>query len=756
MLERFLQRLDGWPLSRLAFGSALASLLTNGLFYLCCFPPGRQFDKYVAAAADFLGNTLPAERLGDFSPFTFWLHLAAAKLFGSSLYPLLLLQLLAMATATALLFLLLQRTLTSTATALVGVLLFIFSGPVVNYAVILEPEAFLVLFLLGFLWFVMATGARARLWAGLCLGLCLLTRPTLLPLLLLIPVWLKLQGGKNGAILRFIALPLFALLLLSLQNFMTQGSLSPTVMNPGFVFFEGNNPLSTGQSAAYPPLVQEMKVDLPGAPDSPHLLYRQLARLDLRRNLSTAEANRYWADKALNYISQEPVAWLRLIATKAHFILHSYRRFDIQTAYEYSRNLAAASIPLVPFGVMAAAGLVGMLLSLRAWRDYFPLFAVTAVQIGVMLATYVSDRQRLVLLPALIFFALVALRHGLAPFCRRWLLLPAIGVGALILAVPTSIMQDNDHLWQGYIASDREWLDAMAQRSAGRLPEAAAAAARSYAAAPWLRDYSRPAFLVFERGFAVAALRARPGNGQSCSERFDQGMLLVDANELAAADLLLAALAAEGCRFDRVALQSSRPEFFRARIALQQGDETLARHLYTEALQQSPGDPFVLADLSVLRGEEPYQRQLVELFGETHALFLTGLAAVELNRSGGGRPLQELVSRLPELRRSQIYLAAARGIEGDDRAAAQLYQQATGARIDPVLLERKITGIFQRLAAQDPANPANQHNLARVLAHFGHFAAAISAERHALQLAPSPVLESSLRELENLAAQSRP
>ena len=92
-------------------------------------------------------------------------------------------------------------------------------------------------------------------------------------------------------------------------------------------------------------------------------------------------------------------------------------------------------------------------------------------------------------------------------------------------------MLDTLYLWEQYRQSDRFWVEAITLREKGRLGEAAEAAAASLAAAPWLHDYSRPAFLplteaeFFDRARSIQKARG----GVTPSDRFDAAVLALHA-----------------------------------------------------------------------------------------------------------------------------------------------------------------------------------------------------------------------------------
>lgn len=740
--------LKGW---RLPLATALFTFLFYGALRLSLFPAPQQFAKYPQAAAHYLAQTLPPERLLDFSPFYLYLHVGQQALFPAADGVILLLQLAAVSCSAALLLLLLQR-FVSLSIALLGVVAFVFSPSMMVYSSILEPEAFLVAFLLGLLYFVSLEGWRSRLLAGLFLALALAIRPSVLPLLLLLPLYLRITLGRRrwlipGALVLTPAL--FLLLLLGVRNGAATGDYSPLGMNPGFVFFEGNNPLSTGKSAVYPPIVGELKNELGDQPDNPHMTYRLLAERGCGQKLTSTAANRYWRQKALNFIADEPGHFAALLLKKGHFLLHSFARHDLFPAYAFAQRLRGAAIPALPFALLALLALGGMVLARRDWRRLFLLYGLLVSQTAIILLFYVSERQRLALLPAVIVFAAIAGEKLLTlPGQRRIGACLGIAALTLLLSWPGDLMREEEHLWTAYNNSDQAWAEALREREAGRFAAAAQAAVRGYAAAPWLRDYARPEVLPFARpdfvGEALATLR---GGKETPSQRFDRAQLLLAAGKLSEAKVLLQSLQGEGVRFDRVYLQSSQPDYYLAEIAWREGDGERAIALLNAGLTAAPGDPFILARLGALTGREEYRQQIVRYYGEIDASFLLGMAEQQVGK--GREAVLDLAATsrlLPELRRARIYQAAALGAAGKQAQGAQLYLEATATARDPVLLEGEIVPIFAALAAD--GDPPALYRYGLILAQYGRLDEARRALQRAAEISAQPEIARALAEVE--------
>lgn len=482
------------------------------------------------------------------------------------------------------------------------------------------------------------------------------------------------------------------------------------------------------------------------------MTYRLIAERASARKLTSTEANRYWRQKGLNFIVDYPGHFAANLIHKAYFILHSFQRHDLFPAYTFAQRLHAAWVPSLPFALLAVFALEGMFLAYRDWRRYLLFNALLVSQAAMMLLFYVSERQKMALLPAVIFFAAIAGQQILQFSTRKKM---GIAFGVVLLTIvfswPGDLMREEEHLWNGYAVSDRAWVDSLRLREAGRFNAAAEAAAQGYAAAPWLRDYARPEILTFDRpDFAGQALATLPATDQTASQRFDRAQLLLAAGKLDAAEGIFQQLQSSGVRFDRVYLQSSQPSCYLAEIARLRGDTGRAVALLEAGLAVAPGDPFILARLGALTGKEEYRQQLVRYYSEADANFLLGMANVQIGKGKKAvNPLAVTRRLLPELRRAKIYQAAAFGIQGEWEQGAQLYLEATEKSRDPVLLEEEILPIFAALAAGGDAQALYLYGL--ILAQYGRIDEARQALRAATAISAQPEMARALAEVEAIA-----
>ena len=146
----------------------------------------------------------------------------------------------------------------------------------------------------------------------------------LFPVALIVPFYFYLKGERKKILLQRIILftvPVFlALILLTARNYSVTGTFSPVTMNPGSVFYDGNNPNADGWHVVYPPMVELIAVEIPHEVDRGHIVYRLIPRRISGKNISIPEVNSYWANKAFNFIFDNPVYWGKQILRKIYSV----------------------------------------------------------------------------------------------------------------------------------------------------------------------------------------------------------------------------------------------------------------------------------------------------------------------------------------------------------------------------------------------------------------------------------------------------
>jgi tetratricopeptide (TPR) repeat protein len=565
------------------------SLFLNVVVYYTVSAKEYNFYKYPYFASQYLNNTYTPERLFDFSPLYLYVHIFTQKTVSKSPEVILWMQFLLTAFSSVFLFLLIDSFF-GFFIGLTGAIAFVLSRSILIYAGVLEPEPFLTFFLLGYIVCALRKSYRMALFAGLFLCLSLLTRLNLLPLMFITPLFFYLTKEKTTLFFRrtvlFLAPVCIGLLCLSIRNHSINGLFTPVTMNPGYVFYEGNNPLSIGESGNYPVMVCKMIAQHADGPDYAHVVYRSFARNISGKDLSISEVNSFWAHKAANFIMDHPAHWLNNIGIKTYFFFHDFRHHDISYLVRIEQGLHKIPFPFIPFGLISAMALIGMILMYRSWKKLLILYAVFICQFGVMLLTYVSERQRICILPLFIFFAAGTLWAIIHKKYLRYHKIIIVLAAAILFPF---LYLKNDRI------KDYIYLKSLQWPAKGTPPEIA------------------ETFYKGEKGH---------------SARLDLAILYLETGKLDQAETILNDLIQKHHKFFRMYRHSSEPEYYLSRIyELKRMKPQALAHL-KNAYTNNPGDPWVLAHLAVLTGDMSYKNDLVRYFEEIDAAFFMGQAYV--------------------------------------------------------------------------------------------------------------------------------
>ncbi|MFT5444527.1 MAG: tetratricopeptide (TPR) repeat protein, partial [Myxococcota bacterium] len=480
-----------------------------------------------------------------------------------------------------------------------------------------------------------------------------------------------------------------------------------------------------GTSAAYPPIVASMIVINPNVPDEAHNHYRRVAREDLRRNVTIADVNAYWAGKAMAFIYAEPIRYVERVVDKATRILRDDRAHDIGTAREYESALPSFRGFYAALSALALVGAVSQIRRIR--RDLF-LYAFALVQIAVMLVFYVSARQQMVLVVPLVFFACAGL-HAMA---SHRAVAVAGGVAAvllwLVLMGRSDLTLDDAHRTKGGEQAQRLAEEVASLPASEPIASHPDLAAGVLAAASWVADENAMGNVGQERATqyqaAVAILKEK--TPRDFFDEFDLATLELEAGDLPAARERFRALAEMGRLPYRGHWQASSPLFYLGRIAGLEGRNDAAIDYLTRALRETPGDPFVLAELTALDGA-PHWRELSDRY---YSALDTQLLVAEAMLVQGRAPeavtdFAKLARSLPRLHRANVGLAASYGAVGEFEKGVEVYRRSLRVNSNPVIWSERISTLFRGWARENRDDPAVQFEAARMLFFHGRFEEAL-------------------------------
>ena len=239
--------------------------------------------------------------------------------------------------------------------------------------------------------------------AGALLGLLIETRSNTL---LLVPValwWLCLRARTR--LLVPFCLGLCAVLTPFLvHNYLVQGT--PLPFQGAWSFYMGNNPAADGTPYA------RQGID-----------WQRLEILPYQADMaaSPADRGRFYLSEGLNFIVEQPLAYLHLLYRKFRLFWHAFEIPVSVDIHFYEAHSRLSSLNLFGFGIVAPLALVGLVWNWHRWRQYGLLYGFGLSYLVSALLFTVCARYRLPAVPLLMLFAAEAVRHGVLSLKgRQW------------------------------------------------------------------------------------------------------------------------------------------------------------------------------------------------------------------------------------------------------------------------------------------------------------------------------------------------
>ena len=365
---------------------------------------GRTYDEWAQriAAGDWLGQGVFYQ-----TPLYPYFLGVLQFVFGHNLWLIRFLQVILGAVSCGLIFCVGERLFSRTAGVAAGLIL-AFYAPAIFYDGLIEKSILdLTLFSLALFVLLVVDDNRWAKWlaCGGLLGLLGLSRENALILLPVVAAWIILHHGERSVVLRARWLGLLfagvslVLLPVGLRNLLVGGEFKLTTSQFGANFYIGNNPLADG---TYGSIQNELKETQLEGPDA-----KRLAERALGQSLTPGQVSSYWYHRALEYISAQPAQWLKLLGFKWLLVWNAREIEDSDDFYIYQNWswLLALLAWVSHFGILAPLASIGVLLTLRQWRQLWLLYAMIVALAASVAVFYVFGRYRYPLVPLLSLFA---------------------------------------------------------------------------------------------------------------------------------------------------------------------------------------------------------------------------------------------------------------------------------------------------------------------------------------------------------------
>ena len=374
------------------------------LFYFLA-GDGRTYDEWAQriAAGAWLGEGVFYQ-----APLYPYFLGVLQSLFGHNLWAIRFVQILLGSVSCGLIFLVGDKMFSRGAGLAAGLLLAGYA-PAIFFDALIE-KSILDLFLLSCLLFFLFGPSDQEKWskwlgAGVILGLLGLSRENALILLPVVLVWIAVYFSSRPFSVRarwtglFLAGVLLVLLPVGLRNLIAGGEFKLTTSQLGPNFFIGNNPAADGTYASVRKVIGEVQLEGPDA--------KRLAERAVGRDLGPGEVSDYWLGRALDYIKDQPAAWLRLLGLKLLMVWNAREIEDSDDFYIYQNwsGLLAFLGTINHFGVLLPLALLGLILTYRRSRELWLLYAMILSLSASVAVFYVFGRYRFPLVPLLALFA---------------------------------------------------------------------------------------------------------------------------------------------------------------------------------------------------------------------------------------------------------------------------------------------------------------------------------------------------------------
>jgi tetratricopeptide (TPR) repeat protein len=283
-------------------------------------------------------------------------------------------------------------------------------------------------------------------FAGAAYGLTTLDRDNYIlmaPALAFVALWLG-GGFRRRGLKAAAAFTLGTVLVIApvtLRNWVVSHEFVLLTTGGGEVFFIGNNADANGLYVP-PPFVRP-------DPKYEHADFVARASEISGKSLTAMQSSWFWFDQGMQFIKEEPLAWLRLVGLKLKSFWNFYElpdNLDYVVLQRFSPLLTALNgtfppagwvtltIPsgesrapvrihlLSTFGTLAPLGLAGILLTWRRWRRLLPLYVVLFGYMLTVLLFFNFARFRVPVVPILALFGSESLLAA-GRFLRRLLAL---------------------------------------------------------------------------------------------------------------------------------------------------------------------------------------------------------------------------------------------------------------------------------------------------------------------------------------------
>lgn len=343
---------------------------------------GTDAGSYDDLAKQVLNGQLPKSPY-SFNPLYFYFLALIYSLLGDSPFNAIILQIFVGCGSYLLVYLIARRIFNQTVGLIAVGLCALYGSFMVYETSILTPVLDTFTLLLGILFLLKSIEKDAIKWyllAGIALGLSALSRATTLLVLPFLLLWvLMMLGLKKRFVASFFILlgTTLAISPVTIRNYIYSGKFILLTQSGPVTFWAGNNEDAEG-IYYLPPYTDKLKDN----DDS------------------------FWLKDAMRFIKEKPHKYLWLLYKKWTLFWSGYEIPDNDIVYARFEKISPLLKIMLPFGLIAPLGIMGMLLSLmRLNKNVLLLFLVIMGYMSAILLFFVIARFRIPIVPYLTIFA---------------------------------------------------------------------------------------------------------------------------------------------------------------------------------------------------------------------------------------------------------------------------------------------------------------------------------------------------------------
>jgi tetratricopeptide (TPR) repeat protein len=293
---------------------------------------------------------------------------------------------------------------------LIAGLLLALYAPAIFFDALLQKSVLDVFFICLTMWILsgLVVGEPRRrwpwLWLGLGMGALSLTRENALVFAAVILLWVFVRGRVAGRE-RVVEAGAFVLGLtivlvpVAVRNHIVGGGFYVTTSQLGPNFYIGNNPKADGT-------YMSLRFGR-GSPEYERQDAIELAERATGRHLTPAEISSYWEDRALDFITSHPAAWLKLLGRKAALLWNATEMLDTESQESYAEWSTPVRLAghLGHFGILVPLAAFGVWATWGERKRLWILHAMAIAYAATVVMFYVFARYRFPLVPFLVLFA---------------------------------------------------------------------------------------------------------------------------------------------------------------------------------------------------------------------------------------------------------------------------------------------------------------------------------------------------------------